>query len=210
MAYARAVSVDPEDTSGAAYTARLAAADARWWKRLLDVQAPYRRNLLRLRPGRTLDIGCGIGRNLAALEPASIGVDHNEHSVAVARGRDFTAFTPGEFAASPQSKTLFESLLFAHVLEHMTYDAAETLVATYLPYLEAGGTVIVITPQAAGFRSDPTHVVPFGFSEIDRTLRAVDLVPIREQSFPFPRTVGRWFRYNEHVVVARRKGEAGR
>ena len=54
-----------------------------WWKKALNVQAPYRWNLRRQRLGRTLDVGCGIGRNLETLDPGSVGVDHNEHSVAV-------------------------------------------------------------------------------------------------------------------------------
>jgi len=45
------------------------------------VQAPYRRNLRRLVGDRAvLDVGCGIGRNLANLGPGSVGVDHNAHS----------------------------------------------------------------------------------------------------------------------------------
>ena len=69
------------------YARRLVGLEGARWKRLLNVQAPYRWNLRRHRLGRTLDIGCGIGRNLSALDPGSVGVDHNELSVRTARQR---------------------------------------------------------------------------------------------------------------------------
>lgn len=199
-----------EDTTGSDYTERLAAAHGSWWKRLLDVQAPYRRNLLRKQPGRTLDVGCGIGRNLATLGEGSVGIDHNPHSVRMARQRGLAAFTPEEFRNSDHTGTRFDSLLFAHVLEHMTYGEAVSLIADYLRFLRPGGQVIVITPQEAGFRSDPTHVDPFGLPEIRRALAAVTFVPISEESFPLPRAAGRWFRHNENVVTARRKPDSAR
>src|SRR6201991_4938021 len=98
----------PEEKSGSLYSTedqryavRLATKEAVWWKRWLDVQAPYRWNLRRLHPGFTLDIGCGIGRNLLHLEGSGVGVDHNAHSVAIARSRGLEAFTPAEFLTSP-------------------------------------------------------------------------------------------------------------
>ena len=66
-----------------------------WWKRLLNVQAPYQWNLRRQHLGRTLDIGCGIGRNLPSLPPGSLGVDHNATSIATARARGLHAMTHG-------------------------------------------------------------------------------------------------------------------
>ena len=56
------------------------------WKQWLDVQAPFRWNLRRLDPGFTLDIGCGIGRNLLHLPRQGVGVDTNEHCVRAATG----------------------------------------------------------------------------------------------------------------------------
>src|SRR5690349_17057220 len=60
-----------QDTSGADYAARLHALQGKRWKRLLNVQAPYQWNLRRRHLGRTLEIGCGIGRNLASLGAGS-------------------------------------------------------------------------------------------------------------------------------------------
>ena len=59
-----------------------------WWKKLLDVQAPYRWNLQRLKLGLTLEIGCGIGRNLMHLKGQGIGIDHNFQSVEMQESKD--------------------------------------------------------------------------------------------------------------------------
>jgi len=75
------------NTDSRDYADRLVALEHVWWKRLLNVQAPYQWNLRRRKLGRTLEIGCGVGRNLATLPPGSVGVDHNETSVEVARAR---------------------------------------------------------------------------------------------------------------------------
>lgn len=190
-------------TEGPDYTRRLEAAESNLWKRLLNVRAPYRWNLRRLGLGRTLDIGCGIGRNLVDLDPGSVGVDHNEQSVAAARSRGCDAMTPDEFIGS-EAPGSFDSLLFAHVLEHMAKNDAVALVRLYLPYLRTDGRVVIVVPQEAGFRSDPTHVDFIGDPEIEGIAEVLGLSVVRSYSFPFPRVVGRWFRYNETVVVAER------
>src|SRR5688500_14853765 len=110
-------------TRGEDYAARLIRLQTASWKRWLDVQAPFRWNLRRLDPGFTLEIGCGIGRNLLHLMGHSVGVDTNEHCVRVARSRGLTAFTPDEFWNSEYNRPgRFDALLLAHVAEHMTED----------------------------------------------------------------------------------------
>jgi hypothetical protein len=51
-----------DDTAGEDYARRLQAKQQVWSEKALDVQAPYRWNLRRQQLGRTLDVGCGIGR----------------------------------------------------------------------------------------------------------------------------------------------------
>jgi SAM-dependent methyltransferase len=192
-------------TQGAAYTRRLVALRRAWWKRLVDVQRPYRWNLRRLRPGFTLEVGCGVGRNLEHLRGNAVGVDHNEHSVGICRDRGHVAFSPSEFKESPYAQApTFDTLLFAHVAEHMTRPEFVRLVAEYCGLLKVEGRIIVMTPQEAGFRSDPTHVEFFDFAAIRLSARECGLEVVREYSFPFPRLVGRFFPYNEFVSVARR------
>ena len=59
-------------------------------------------------------------------------------------------------------------------------------------------------PQEAGFRSDPTHVDFLDLDEIDVIEAANGLIRERAYSFPFPRRVGRKFKYNETVVLSRK------
>ncbi len=195
----------PDDTSSEAYADRLRTRGSAWWKRLLRVQAIYRWNLRRLKPGFTLDVGCGIGRNLDHLDGNGVGVDHNPTAVVEAQRRGFTAFTPQEFAVSPQAKEgRFDSILLAHVVEHMTSGEAVELVGRYLPFVAPSGTAIFICPQESGFRSDSTHVEFADFESLRRLCEDVGLRATKTYSFPFPRFVGRFFRYNESVVVGRR------
>lgn len=194
-----------DDTSSDAYADRLRASESVWWKRLFRVQAIYRRNIRRLQPGFTLDVGCGIGRNLGHLDGHGVGVDHNEAAIAEARRRGYIAFTSDEFGTSPYAEAgRFDSLLLAHVVEHMRYPEAVDLVNLYLPYLAAAGSVIFICPQESGFRSDPTHVEFADFDVLKRLSEEVGIAVSRAYSYPFPRFLGRWFRYNEFVVVGRR------
>jgi SAM-dependent methyltransferase len=191
-------------TEGEDYARRLTSLSGVWWKRLLNVQAPYRWNLARHRLGRTLDIGCGIGRNLATLPAGSLGVDHNEASVAQARAAGFEATTADDFFGSRTELGSFDSLLLSHVVEHMPRETARELLGAYLPFLRPGGTVFFICPQERGYASDPTHVCWTTDRDLEQLSRDVGLLPERSGSFPFPRRVGRFFTYNEFNVVARK------
>jgi SAM-dependent methyltransferase len=195
-------------TDDRGYTDRLAALSGKRWKRALGAQAPYRWNLRRVVEGTVLDVGCGIGRNLIHLDGNGVGVDTNRHSVETARQAGLVAYTADDFEGSPIAKKgYFGSLLFAHVLEHMTLAEATALVAHYLQYLEPAGLVVVIVPQEAGFASDPTHVDPVGEAELAEIALATGLEKERVFSFPLPRAAGRLFRYNETVALMRRRAQ---
>lgn len=192
------------DTISAEYAERLVRLQTVWWKRVLPVQAPYRYNLRRLKPGFTLDVGCGIGRNLAHIDGNGVGIDHNAQSVAVARARGFEAYTPDEFVASERAQPgVFDSLLTAHVAEHMDASHFAQLLTDHLPFVKPGGKLIVITPQEVGYRSDASHVEFVDFEGIRRAARGAGVVEQRAYSFPFPRPIGRLFIYNEFVWVGR-------
>jgi SAM-dependent methyltransferase len=191
-------------TETAAYAVRLEHAARSRWRRWLDVQAPYRWNLRRLALGRTLEVGCGVGRNLRHLGKGAVGIDHNPLAVDFARRAGLDAFQPEEFRASPHAQpSCFDTLLFAHVLEHMSRAAAVDLVREHLDYLARGGRVVVITPQERGFASDETHIEFMDFVQIDRILRESGLEPLRSFSFPLPRLFGRIFTHNEFVGIGR-------
>jgi SAM-dependent methyltransferase len=201
--------VEAKDRNGrtreADYARRLQRLEGARWKRLVDVQAPYRWNIRRLDLGFTLDVGCGIGRNLRHLGGNGVGVDHNPTSVAIARQAGLRAFTPEEFHESEHARPGgFDSMLVAHVLEHLARDAAPGLIGSYLPFVRAGGQVVLITPQERGYASDTTHVWFVGFEELAELAAALGLAVVRRYSFPLPRFAGRAFTYNEFVVVSRK------
>lgn len=188
-------------TTSAAYAQRLWHKDQSAWRRILNVQAPYRWNLKRLHMGRTLEVGCGTGRNLVHLD--AVGVDHNPTAIDLARGRGCRAYPTWEFSSAPEAVIAgFDSLLFAHVFEHMQPSQATELVADYLRYLQPQGQVVSICPQEAGFRSDPTHVAFVDHQRMSEILEPLGLHLTRRFSFPFPRAAGRRFPYNEFVAVA--------
>lgn len=188
-----------QGTSQAWYADRLAARERARWKQVLDVQRPYRWNLRRQRLGRTLDVGCGLGRNLKELPAGSVGVDHNAAAVMECRRRGLTAFTVEEWRAQEPSQP-FDAILLAHVLEHVS-DPAE-LLASYLPSLRSGGTVFVICPQERGYASDPTHVRFLDGPALQSVARECGLEPETWFSFPLPRWAGRAFTYNEFCLRA--------
>lgn len=190
------------DTATKEYAEYLLQQELVPWKQWLHVQAPYRMHLRHLKMGRTLDIGCGIGRNLIALEN-SLGVDHNPHCISICHSRGLTAYSPEtlhEYAEKYHGA--FDSLLLSHILEHMQPKEAVALLLKYLPYLKPQGRIIIITPQEAGYRSDKTHVTFVDFKQADCVFKAVGAQHCKGYSFPFPRRVGHFFKYNEFVSIA--------
>ncbi|MCA2813183.1 MAG: class I SAM-dependent methyltransferase [Microcystis sp. M090S1] len=195
-----------QDTKNQSYSERLLNKQTAKWKEILDVQAPYRWNLQRLNLGFTLDIGCGIGRNLMNLKGNGIGIDHNFHSVEVCRARGFTAFTPEEFQQSSfDEPEKFDSILLAHVAEHMSYLEVISLLNDYVYLLKNHGKLVIITPQEAGFKSDATHVEFMNFAKLKAIARELDSKIIQQYSFPFPRMVGKLFKYNEFVSLSQKE-----
>lgn len=201
----------PSDTRHEEYARRLETHELATWKRLLNVQAPYQWNLRRLHLGTTLDVGCGIGRNLATLGPESVGVDHNASSVETARRRGFVAFTPEEFRTSTYSRRgSFDTLLVSHVLEHLKRDEAQALLGEYVDMIRPNGMLLLITPQEAGFRRDASHRTFMDFATLRDLCHASNAQVERQFSFPLPRQMGHVFFYNEFVVLARLPDSAPR
>jgi len=187
------------------YTDGLLYRQSAWWKKFFNVQYPYKYNIQSLKPGFVLDIGCGIGRNLLHLNGNGIGVDHNPTSIEVSKSRGLKAYTVDDFLESTYNKPeTFDSILLAHVAEHMTGDDFITLLKQYIPLLKNEGKIIVITPQEKGFKSDDTHVQFMDFVTVKNLLKQIDFNITKQYSFPFPRVIGYVFKFNEFVSVAKR------
>lgn len=188
----------------AEYTAELVKLQMTRWKRLLHVQAPYGWYLRRVCRGSVLEVGCGIGRCLALLHGRAVGTDTNMHSVEVCRERGLVAFTADEFASSEYGQPgRYDTLLLAHVAEHMTQRQVIDLIRSYLGYLDPWyGRVVLVAPQERGFawQSD-AHVEFMDFAKLAGILVELGFRPERQFSFPLPRFTGRWFVYNEFVVT---------
>jgi SAM-dependent methyltransferase len=192
------------DTRDKEYTERLVKLTDVWWKKI-GPQALYGWNLRRLKPGFTLDIGCGIGRNLKHLRGKGVGIDHNRFSVEHARGQGLVAYTTDEFKETEYNQPgRFKSLLLSHVAEHMTYEQYVALLSEFLPLLKPGGRALVFCPQEAGFKSDASHIEFMDFDRLRAAANEAGLLIAREYSFPLPRALGKTFVYNEFVSVARK------
>ncbi|MCI0674129.1 MAG: hypothetical protein L0Y64_27090, partial [Myxococcaceae bacterium] len=126
----------------------------------------------------------------------------NAASVAMCRNRGFVAYTPEEFRASEHHLPgRFDSLLLSHVAEHMQREEAAELVRSYAPLVKPRGKLILVTPQEAGHRRDPTHVEFMDFVALSSIVQRAGFRSVRAYSFPFPRALGSLFAYNEFVSV---------
>lgn len=197
---------DLPPTANHEYAERLNRLQNKWWKKLLHVQAPWRAHMRYLRLGRTLDVGCGNGRNLHYLDASSVGVDHNPHSIATARLSGVEAYTDSEFFANAAltAPASFDSMLAAHLIEHLTREESRKILGSYLTMIKPGGRVVFITPQERGYASDPTHIVFADFAELQRLASDLGLETLKRYSFPFPRFAGKPFIYNEFVLITRK------
>ena len=197
-----------DKTDGQDYTDRLARLQNLPWKRVLNVQAPYRWNVRRIFGDReVLDVGCGIGRNLKHLEPNGVGVDHNPHSVQTCRDMGLTAFTTDEFFDTEYAKPgRFGGMLAAHLVVHMPRPDAVEILRGYVDFLAPGGLLVLICPQERGYASDPTHETFTTGEDLVGLAHDVGLRADGWRSFPLPRAAGRAFLYNEFNVLATKPG----
>ncbi|HEY0520310.1 MAG TPA: class I SAM-dependent methyltransferase [Ilumatobacteraceae bacterium] len=191
-------------STDAEYARRLQRLSNRRWKKLIP--NPYGWKVRRIATGRVVDVGCGIGRCLDFVRPRGVGVDPNAAAIAVCREKGHTAYRPEEFGVvygSREPDRRFDSLLCAHVLEHLDEATGVDLIRSYLPHLRPDGRVVLITPQERGQASDATHV---RFMDDDALMELADrcgLVVETMSSFPLPRRWGKWFVYNETITTAR-------
>jgi 2-polyprenyl-3-methyl-5-hydroxy-6-metoxy-1,4-benzoquinol methylase len=196
--------LSPESTAGADYAQRLVRLSLRGGalRRILDPQRPYRWNLRRMKLGFTLDVGCGIGRNLSHLDGNGVGVDHNPECVAACLSKGLVAYGPDTFEASDFAVGgRFDTLLMSHVIEHMTPTEAAALISRFLRFLKPHGRVVLITPQERGQKSDATHVTFIDSAALHMIASRTGLTIESVRSFPFPRFAGRIFTPNETISV---------
>jgi 2-polyprenyl-3-methyl-5-hydroxy-6-metoxy-1,4-benzoquinol methylase len=202
---------DPmNNTNSEFYHEELLNNTEKFWKKLIPVQVPYKLSLKHLKPGRTLEIGCGLGRNLKVLGGSSIGLDHNQMSVSYCQSKGLSAYTMEQFnekGAGLGVSGSFDSLLLSHVLEHVDLDDQVELIQSYTSYLKPNAKIILITPQEKGFHSTSSHITWTDFPRLIEIMNsaAPDFMLRKQYSFPFPRKFGTVFPYNEFVTQFERR-----
>jgi SAM-dependent methyltransferase len=113
----------------------------------LDASALY---LDAVPDGRLLEVGCGAGKTLAYLQSLgwrAVGTDLDGEAVAVAASLGVDA-RHGALEALAFPANNFDAVVVKHVIEHLP-DPRATL-REIRRILKPGGTLIVLTPNAAG------------------------------------------------------------
>lgn len=133
-------------------------------------QKPFVRRFLGAE-GPVLDLGCGRGVMLGLLREAGIrakGVDGSDQAVAVCRKEGLDAdhgrILPYLSGLEPRS---VGGIFCSHLIEHLASDEGAELIRQCGRVIRPGGTLVVVTPDAADLRTterfwlDPTHVRPY-------------------------------------------------
>ena len=183
------------------YAQRLVSLQSVAWKEKLRFLDPYGWHIRHVCKGFVLEIGSGIGRNLRSLKGRSLGIDHNESAVNYANSRGLDSVTVEKFFSEKDQKhRKFNTLLMAHVLEHIDETTQEQIFEQYLTFLDRGSRVVLICPQEKGFDSDTTHIRWVDDQVLARILESLGCSDVKVSSFPFNRRFGKLFVYNQFVA----------
>jgi SAM-dependent methyltransferase len=111
-----------------------------------------------------LDVACGRGEFLEALGRGT-GVDIEEAMVLRAREAGLQVALDDAFVYLELHPGSFDGIFSAHFIEHLPYDRAAELIGRSYAALRPGGTLVLVTPNAASiptlqrhFWWDATHV----------------------------------------------------
>jgi 2-polyprenyl-3-methyl-5-hydroxy-6-metoxy-1,4-benzoquinol methylase len=144
-------------------------------------------------PGRLLDVGCGLGHLLSAVDPRweRHGVELSGRAARMAA--EFGIVHHGDLRSAGYPDGFFDVVTMYHVIEHMEDPVAE--VREIRRVLKPGGWLLVSTPNfdsacarrfGPNFRMlhDKTHVSLFGSSSLLRMLEDLGFLVTREE-YPF-------------------------
>jgi len=138
----------------------------------LRAYAPFTAPLAALYPGAVaLDLGCGRGEWLelcAEAGFAALGVDLDEDMLAACRERGLQVRTEDALATLHGMADDSAAMVSAfHLVEHLPFEVAQTLIAQALRVLKPGGLLIMETPNPENlmvgtnnFYLDPSHLKP--------------------------------------------------
>jgi hypothetical protein len=204
-----------EPEFGDAYAATQMARKQNPLRRI--IKSFYVSSVLRHVRGRTVDVGCGAGPILERLPAGSVGIEVNPVLVSQlkAQGLDVRTATPDptRIDLGAVAGERFQSLVLSHVLEH--FDHADKVLRQLLADAAGLGidTVVIVVPEWVGYQSDATHKT---FVTMDYLTKAnvLSCEGFRLQhNTRFPSNTswaGRYFIYNELMLVYRREPATGR
>lgn len=111
---------------------------------------------------KVLDVGCGYGEKLKALQQAGydvLGIDVNPHLVEANQKNGFNCMTLEEFN---QTSDRFDFILMSHIVEHFSPIELKEFMDFYLDRLNIGGYLIIATPiLSKSFYDDFDHIKPY-------------------------------------------------
>ena len=111
---------------------------------------------------RVLDVGCGYGKKLRALQEAGytvLGVDVNSEIVEDNQKSGLPCVTTADFL---QQTEQFDMMLMSHIIEHFNPPDLKNFMDAYLDKLKSGGYLIIATPLLTNsFYDDFDHIKPY-------------------------------------------------
>ena len=162
------------------------------WRRHV---AAYRVCARLLPPGRTLDLGCGVGHSYELLAPReTVGVDIDAEALA---GQDRETHA-ADMRDLPFADASFGSVLSVQSIEHVP--DPERVLAEVRRVLEPGGVAVFVTPNRLTFGRpdeiiDPYHYVEYSLPSWSGCARAGSLTSgegaVRVRALPRARGASR-------------------
>jgi SAM-dependent methyltransferase len=132
-----------------------------------------------------LDIGCGRGiflQILAAAGIEAVGLDHSDEAVALCREKGFQVHREDAHRYLTRNEQRFGGIFCSHVIEHLAYEDALSLVKLCHSALRPDGVLLLLTPNPQDlavisevFWLDPTHVRPYPGPLLKSMLESVGL-----------------------------------
>lgn len=143
--------------------------------------------------GPVLDIGCGRGIFLQLLSAAgieAIGIDNSDEAMNCCLQKGFAVEKKEARAYLSKNPGRFGGIFCSHVIEHLEYDDAMTLLSLCHSALRSDGTLVLMTPNPEDlmviselFWLDPTHVRPYPKELLKSMLRASRFEIVSEKQF---------------------------
>jgi SAM-dependent methyltransferase len=142
--------------------------------------------LVRYLPGKTLDIGCGIG-DMLAFKANIIGVDINPGTVDYCKNKGLEALLM-EPDKLPFKNNSFDSVLLDNVLEHIENPSA--LLLEIGRVLTVNGTLLIGVPGNCGWLHDSDHKINYNEQTLENCLnktgfscKKIFYTPVGKSSF---------------------------